>query len=80
MAETVTIASPSFALNASEPVPKISTAIKRPARPALSAAKNVTKTVVAAGVTKRKQSKSRNGMPLNSSPSDLLWVEAGSMQ
>ncbi|KAH4038142.1 hypothetical protein HBI81_198790 [Parastagonospora nodorum] len=61
MAETVTIASPSFALNASEPVPKISTTIKRPARPPLSAAKNVPKTVVAAGVTKRKQSKSRNG-------------------
>jgi hypothetical protein len=61
MAETVIIASPSYALNAPEPVPKISTNVKKAARPPLAAIDNAPKASETSGVTKRKQSKSRNG-------------------
>jgi hypothetical protein len=62
MAETVIISSPSYALNASEPAPKIPTHVKKIAAPPLSASKNAPKASETTGVTKRKQSKSRNGM------------------
>ncbi|KAH7075668.1 fungal-specific transcription factor domain-containing protein [Paraphoma chrysanthemicola] len=61
MAETLTISSPSYALNAPEPAPKIPTAARTIAPPPPSASKHVPKAPETAGVTKRKQSKSRNG-------------------
>ncbi|KAF2027537.1 hypothetical protein EK21DRAFT_71704 [Setomelanomma holmii] len=61
MAETLTISSPSYAFNASEPAPKIPTAVTKIIPPPLSTSKNAPKASETTGVTKRKQSKSRNG-------------------
>ncbi|KAH7398965.1 fungal-specific transcription factor domain-containing protein [Phaeosphaeria sp. MPI-PUGE-AT-0046c] len=61
MAETVILSSPSVALNVSESLPKIPTPVTKNTRSAQPAPKNAPKASETAGVTKRKQSKSRNG-------------------
>lgn len=64
MAETVTLSSPSLVLNVnvSDPVPSSSTPAQETARQPLAATKDAAKATQTLGVTKRKQSKSRNGM------------------
>jgi hypothetical protein len=61
MAETLIISSPSHALNHPEPVPPIPTPVDTQARTPQPASKNAPKAAEGAAVTKRKQSKSRNG-------------------
>jgi hypothetical protein len=63
MAETLTIASPSFALLAPELGPAIGTPAvsKKSARPSLATGKNAAQVSDTPAVAKRKQSKSRNG-------------------
>jgi hypothetical protein len=85
MAETVTIASPSYALLAPELGPVIDTAAL--SKKSRAASKNATaatapapapaKASDSAGVAKRKQSKSRNGTlpPLTHQPRGACWVK-----
>jgi hypothetical protein len=61
MAETLIISSPSHALNLPESVPPIPTPVDTQARSPQTAPKNAPKAAEGAAVTKRKQSKSRNG-------------------
>jgi hypothetical protein len=62
MAETITIPSPSLFLNSPDPSPTTQTPPKKPARrPQQAPPKDESKASDTNGVTKRKQSKSRNG-------------------
>ena len=63
MAETITIPSPSLFLNSPDPSPTAQTPPKKAARrPQQAPPKEESKASDTNGVTKRKQSKSRNGM------------------
>ncbi|KAF2464851.1 uncharacterized protein BDR25DRAFT_93399 [Lindgomyces ingoldianus] len=61
MAETITVPTPSLFLNSQDPSPAPSPVKKTPHRPSQPASRDVSKASDANGITKRKQSKSRNG-------------------
>jgi len=63
MAETITIPSPSFFLNAADASGTAQAPLTKVARPPPPAPKDGPKASDSSGITKRKQSKSRNGRP-----------------
>jgi hypothetical protein len=62
MAETVPISQPSFFLNGADASRTAQASLPKPARQPISGPKDTPKASATNGITKRKQSKSRNGM------------------